>query len=643
MIQKRWAGLGGFALFAWVATVAGQTYPTPPPGAPRAAAGRLAEPLFLAAPAEVAATPPLRAPSLGLPTQDPGVAAPAPAAPPPSAAARPAAVLLAPASGLSPEPLPQPAEDSPVSLLGPGVTYADLIRLEERDAELRQQIVELSKKYESLNVQLRRRELAEEKQKDKEARQRRPQGPFPSTEPKYEKVYRIGLFWWRDNTKEAEGRGPYRPDMEPVEHRIAENVHFGDGLRWSSDDGYFKLIFHNLTQLDMRQPFPEGDPLHGGFVIPRQRWYFNGTIGDYVDFVTSVNRGYSSLDVLDSFADFVVNREWLMFRVGRFKMPSQYEYVEIAEGDLLGPERSLFVQNFAANRQLGAMAEGFLFERRFRYYAAVGSGPRRSFGDFNSSRDYFFYLDYRPFITNTDSFLRYLHLVSTVDFGSERNPLSPFAVQTMNQTSSAANAAIVSPTIMEFRTDVFENGPRFHWGFEPVYFYKNFGLLGSVQGGYQDYSRGNLAGVPGLQQTAGEFIGVNSPTRTHVPMFGWSLGGWYFLTGEEITRRRFLVEPKRPFGYYNGTLNPGAVELFARFSNLQLGSQVFAANLVDQNLWTNRVSATDIGFNWYLNHFIKFTFDWQHVMPGSPVALDPSAGTKTAHYDLLLFRTQVYF
>src|SRR5262249_33149489 len=149
----------------------------------------------------------------------------------------------------------------------------------------------------------------------------------------------------------------------------------------------------------------------------------------------------------------------------------------------------------------------------------VGSGPRRSFEDFNSGRDYFFYLDYRPFITQSDSFLKNLHLVGTVNFGEERNPLAPTVLRTLNQMSNSPDAGFVSPTFMEFRNDVFENGPRFNWGFEPVFYYKSFGFLGSVQGGFQDYSRGNLAGAPGLQQTAAEFIGVNSATRTHVPMF----------------------------------------------------------------------------------------------------------------------------
>jgi phosphate-selective porin OprO/OprP len=464
------------------------------------------------------------------------------------------------------------------------------------------------------------------------------------TRTKKEAMTRVGFFFWRDNTKEFEGRGPYEPNMEPIERKIGDNLYFGDGVIWRTQDKYFTMTFHNLTQLDLREPVQQGDPLHGGFVIPRQRWYFQGRVGDYADFVTSINRGYSTLDVLDSYVDFVVNREWLKFRVGRFKMPSQYEYIEIAEGDLLGPERSLFVANYAANRQLGAAAQGYLFDERIRYYFAVSNGLRRSFEDFNSSRDYFFFVDFRPFNNQEGNPLRYLHLVGTYNFGEERQPLSPFALRTLNQLSQSNAAAFVSPTILEFNTNVFEDGPRAFWGFEPWWYYKSMGLMGSIQGGYQDYATSNnLKGLPGFQNAANEFLGVVAKNRVHVPINGWAVGGWWFITGEQISARRFLVEPIRPFGYYNGTINPGAFELFCRYSTLQLGNNVFTTGLVDPKKWTNRAQALDLGVSWYLTHYVKFTFDWQHTFLGNPVVLDAGSGRKTNAYDMFLFRTQLFF
>ena len=68
---------------------------------------------------------------------------------------------------------------------------------------------------------------------------------------------------------------------------------------------------------------------------------------------------------------------------------------------------------------------------------------------------------------------------------------------------------------------------------------------------------------------------------------------------------------------------------------------IFTAGLADPNLWTNRVDMTDVGFNWYLNKFVKIYFDWEHVMFAQPVYFRPGALQKTN--DLFWFRFQVYF
>jgi phosphate-selective porin OprO and OprP len=556
---------------------------------------------------------------------------------------------------------------APGSMFGPlsddGVQQAQVIpplvltpekmlkEIESRNAVLNQQLELLTKKYDELTKTLTKRLLTLEEEQEQariqrlEARGPKARGYGRPKRSTPQRMYQIGWFWWRDNSKEIAERQPYYPDMAPHEHEIAEGIMFGDGLQWNSQDKYFKLIFHNLTQLDFREPVQQGEPLHGGFIIPRQRWYFEGSVGDYADFVTSINRGYGTLDLLDSYVDYAVNREYLKFRVGRFKMPSQYEYIDIAEADLLGPERSLYVANYAANRQLGAMAHGYLLDRRIHYYLAVGNGPRRSFEDFNSGRDYFAYVDYRPFITNDESVLQNLHIVGTYNFGEERNPLSPNSVQTLNQDSVGGSALTVSPTILQFGKNVFENGPRQFWGQELVYYYRSFGLLSSVQGGYQDYSvsKTGLSGLSNFQGAGSNLLGVGAANRTHVPIEGWSVGGWWFITGEEITARRFLVEPVRPFGFYNARINPGAIELFSRVANLYLGSQIFSGGLVDPTLWTNRATSIDTGFNWYLNHYIKFTFDWQHTLLGDSVILNPNTGKRTHQYDMFLFRTQLFF
>ena len=63
--------------------------------------------------------------------------------------------------------------------------------------------------------------------------------------------------------------------------------------------------------------------------------------------------------------------------------------------------------------------------------------------------------------------------------------------------------------------------------------------------------------------------------------------------------------------------------------------------LSDPNLWANRVNMTDVGFNWHINQYLKFMFDWEHSMFNNPVLY--SAGRRQLDSDLFLARIQLYF
>jgi phosphate-selective porin OprO/OprP len=50
---------------------------------------------------------------------------------------------------------------------------------------------------------------------------------------------------------------------------------------------------------------------------------------------------------------------------------------------------------------------------------------------------------------------------------------------------------------------------------------------------------------------------------------------------------------------------------------------------------------TDIGFNWYLNQYLKVYLDWQHTEFGSPVTFGP--GRFYVNSDLYWARLQLLF
>jgi len=425
------------------------------------------------------------------------------------------------------------------------------------------------------------------------------------------------------------------PKDAPAKERKVE-AEFSDGLTLKSDDGYFSFTFHNLTQADGRFFNPSGNPLSDSFLVPRQRWYVLGNVSPNIRYYTVINRGYGSIDLLDAFLDMnfgAVEPEKLQIRMGRMKTPYTYEYIKISETDLIAPERSVFMGNLAPNRELGAMAHGNLLEKRFEYALGVFNGPRRSFQDYNSAKDIFTFVNTKPFRKWEGSPLQQLNLGGSFNCGDELNPLQPNALRTANDQSPSAAAANVSPTFLNFNPNAFEDGWRMQWSGDLTWYYKSFMLMAGYQGGFQNY---------GVSKTAlpSSFVGETSATKTQVPLSGWNVTTSYFLTGEQVTRRVFLVEPRSHFTSFRkrGT---GAIELFSRFANIHLGNAVFSNGLVDQSLWSNNANVMDNGVNWYPNHYTKLTFDWQYSDFGKPVQWAP--GKMTSYCNLFWLRAQIFF
>ena len=456
----------------------------------------------------------------------------------------------------------------------------------------------------------------------------------------------------------ADGRAFVREAASSNKNKKPAKVLFDEGIEFSSEDDEFKLNFHNLTQAEYRSfPSQNQGNLKDQFFIPRQRWYFTGQATKNVEFYTDVNRGYGSLDLLDAFITInisqsvsnktsgnagtgaqgvegrtTVNRARgsdprLRLRIGRMKTPYLYEYFSIAEGDLIAPERSLYAGNLAGNREVGAMLLGDILDDRVGYAAGIFNGPRRSFQDYNSDKDLFFYLNTRPFLQSESlPALKFLNLGGSVNGGYENNPTQPTAFTTANdETSSNATATTLSPTFLTLNNNVVEQGKRVQYSGHLAYFYKSFMLLGEYGGG-----------------TAGYAISGKANSTSQVPLEGFMVQAAYFLTGEQLTRRVNVVRPLHDFGYKDGKFGFGAVEVHGRFSEIELGKQIFNAGFADPNLFSNRASATDIGANWYLNYYTKIYFDWQHSFYGNPITTG-SSNRFMSTTDLFWLRFQVFF
>ncbi len=415
-------------------------------------------------------------------------------------------------------------------------------------------------------------------------------------------------------------------DLLPKRH--PGKIAFGQGLEFTSDDGEFKLQFHNLTQVEFRG-FDRHDlgTLEDQFFIPRQRWYFVGDLTKNVGFYTVINRGYGSLDLLDAFISLRYSTAFRM-RIGRMKTPYLYEYFSIAEGDLIAPERSIFASNLALNRQIGFMFLGEVFKGQLSYATGVFNGPRRSFQNLDNAVDMVGTVTWRPFLLSERfKALNYFNIGGSWDVGYQNNnPPQPVYFETAND-QTPNNATSLSPTFLHLNNNVIELGERVQWGGHVVWNYKSFFLLGEYGGVRSGY------GI------------VNSTSSVPVNMSGWNVTASYFLTGEQVTRRVNMVQPLRDFNFDflkpGGKFSPGAVEVFARYSTMDIGRNIFTGGFADPNLWTNHVWATDIGLNWYLNFYTRIYLDWQHDGFGNEVSVAPSKFSSTA--DIYWLRFQVFF
>lgn len=309
------------------------------------------------------------------------------------------------------------------------------------------------------------------------------------------------------------------------------------------------------------------------------------------------------------------------------KTPYLYEYFSIAEGDLIAPERSIYAGNLAGNRQDGIMLLGDILDDQMTYAMGIFNGPRRSFQDYNTSKDLFLYLNSRPFLqAESWTALKYLNLGGSLYGGYQNNPAQPSVFTTANdETASNATAITLSPAFLVLNPNVMEQSIRLQTAAHLAYFYQSFMFLAEYACGFNGYG---LNGVP--------------DSTVEVPMRGYMFQAAYFLTGETLTRRVNVIRPLHDFGYSEGKFNYGAVEIHGRFSEMDIGNQIFNGGFADPTLWTNRVSATDIGMNWYLNYYTKIYFDWQHAMYATPITRGAGKGFMSTT-DLFWLRFQLFF
>lgn len=414
--------------------------------------------------------------------------------------------------------------------------------------------------------------------------------------------------------------------LRPEDERFPLQAHFNDGFVLETWDREYQLQLHLMNQTDFKV-FDPGyqQPARSGLYNPRFRVYFEGQLTRPFEYELSLQRSVEgTFDVLDANLNF---HFWDAFQIkfGRFLVPFSYDWYDHLEQYFITPERGLFPLNYGLSREAGLMAHGRFLDGRVQYAVGGFDGQLVGLADTNTTRDGVGYVNFLPFLkTESVEALRFFGFGGSMALGQQAFPVHPLPLRTSVQSSENDEAAAAASAIfLRFNDDVVARGSRAQGAIHMNWYRQQMSLECEWATGRFSYAR---------DQTG----------TTGVPVTGYHVAMGYFITGETVERRTTVI-PLRPFDLTRQSWGPGAIELFCRYSRLNLGNEVFTAGLADSNQWTNRCAIIDTGFNWYLNRYIKFYFDWQHSQFGSPVLLNAGEQKYSRSDDLYWVRCQVYF
>jgi phosphate-selective porin OprO/OprP len=321
---------------------------------------------------------------------------------------------------------------------------------------------------------------------------------------------------------------------------------------------------------------------------------------------------------------------WDFFQVeaGKFKQPFSYEQL-IQDRFVPTLERSIFDQLVPA-RDEGIMIHGQkLFGDKLDYGIAVSNGEINGDFDTNKLKDVNGRLAIRPL--NWDGLhpaLRPLQLGISAGTGVEEEPVMPNTLRTP-----------ATVQWFQFNPTVRANGRRDRWSPEVAYIYNAFGFAAQYFRQEQQLSP-SFSGAPG------------SNTVLNIPFEGYYFLATLLLTGETRTTYSAPIAPLRPFDPCHPVAMPGAWELVARVSQLRVDDEVFQriptgrktfVALADPTRNSDRATELTLGFNWYLNQWVRVQFNWEHAWFAQPVRLGPGPDGLLRHQDTLLTRFQIIF
>lgn len=394
-----------------------------------------------------------------------------------------------------------------------------------------------------------------------------------------------------------------------------------NGFFLESADKSFLLRITGQIQMDYREFLNTRDRTDmDTFLLRRARFGLEGKVFKYYEFRFLPDFGQGQVLVQDAYMN-VHYLDAFQFEVGRFKQPFSYEQL-IQDRYVPTLERSL-IDQLVPERDLGAMLHGEeIFNNHLDYGVAISNGEiNGNTIDPNNHKDFNGRVAVRPFNDPDASiWIRGIQIGMSGGFGIEQEAINPATLR-MPDTVPFFN----------FNSTVRADGLRWRTSPEFVYFNGPFGFLAQY---YHEE-----------QEMRPSATGAGYKFLTNVPFNGYVLLASLLLTGETRTTYSEPIDPLKPFDPHCPLSKPGAWELVARVSRLDVGD-VFnpgAAQLANPAKNSNEAMDVTVGFNWYFNKWVRMQFNYEHDMFGQPVLLGSTTANLLNSQDSLFTRFQVIF
>jgi phosphate-selective porin OprO and OprP len=374
-----------------------------------------------------------------------------------------------------------------------------------------------------------------------------------------------------------------------------------DGFVIQSEDGAFRLRVMGYAQADGRFFTGDGDELGtNAFLLRRVRPIVSGTVGRIFDFIIMPDFGGSVAALQDAHLDARFSDK-ARLRVGKFKVPFGLERLQSATA-LLFVERAL-PSSLAPIRDVGVQLHGELEGGVAAYAVGVFNGALDGGSvdtDVNDGKDVAGRLFLQPFKKSTAKAAQGIGIGIAASTGKQEGALP--SLRSPGQL-----------TFFSYASGITADGTRTRFSPQASYGVGPFRLIGEYVRSGQEVKKGT------------ETIRVTNDA--------WQAAAALVLTGE--TPSSAGVSPRSPFEKGRSW---GALELAARYSELDVDDAVFARVLADPIRSASKAKAFGFGLNWYMTKNVKYVANYERTTfeGGHP------DGDRKAE-NALLFRAQVAF